>query len=310
MEGTLIFSYSLTHACKYSKEGDLMTIRIIADSASDLPKDFFASDMVDLIPLKVLFGETEYEDMVTIDSSQVYDAMRSGEVVKTSQASPVFMKDLFTEVAKKGETAIYVAFSSELSGTYQTAVLMQKEVLEEYPDLDLTIIDSKCASLGYGLVVKRAVEMASGGASKEELLSSVNHDISHMEHVFTVDNLDYLARGGRVSKASAFVGGLLNIKPLLHMEDGKLVPLEKIRGRKKVLRRMVEVMRERNGFDTSEQRIGISHGDDLATAETLKEMIKESCDCEDFTITSIGSAVGAHSGPGTIALFFLNGKKA
>lgn len=310
MEGTFIFSYSLTHACKYSKEGDLMTIRIIADSASDLPKDFFASDMVDLIPLKVLFGDTEYEDMVTIDSSQVYDAMRSGEVVKTSQASPVFMKELFTEVAEKKETAIYVAFSSELSGTYQTAVLMQKEVLEEYPDLDLTIIDSKCASLGYGLVVKRAAEMASSRASKEEVLSSVDHDISHMEHVFTVDNLDYLARGGRVSKASAFVGGLLNIKPLLHMEDGKLVPLEKIRGRKKVLRRMVEVMRERNGFDTSEQRIGISHGDDLATAEALKEMIKEACDCNDFTITSIGSAVGAHAGPGTIALFFLNGKKA
>ncbi len=310
MEGTFIFSYSLTHACKYSKEGDLMTIRIIADSASDLPKDFFASDMIDLIPLKVLFGDTEYEDMVTIDSSQVYDAMRSGEVVKTSQASPVFMKELFTTVAQKNETAIYVAFSSELSGTYQTAVLMQKEVMEEYPDLDLTIIDSKCASLGYGLVVKKAAEMASDGASKEELLSSVNHDISHMEHVFTVDNLDYLARGGRVSKASAFVGGLLNIKPLLHMEDGKLVPLEKIRGRKKVLRRMVEVMRDRNGFDSGEQRIGISHGDDLATAEVLKEMIKESCDCEDFTITSIGSAVGAHSGPGTIALFFLNGKKA
>lgn len=287
-----------------------MTIRIIADSASDLPKDFFSNEKVDLIPLKVLFGETEYEDMVTIDSSKVYDAMRGGEVVKTSQASPVFMKELFTEVAEKNETAIYIAFSSELSGTYQTAVLMQKEVMEEYPDLDLTIIDSKCASLGYGLVVKRTAEKANGGASKEELLASVDFDITHMEHVFTVDNLDYLARGGRVSKASAFVGGLLNIKPLLHMEDGKLIPLEKIRGRKKVLRRMVEVMRDRNGFDNAEQRIGISHGDDLATAQALKEMIEESCDCRDFTITSIGSAVGAHAGPGTIALFFLNGKKA
>ncbi|KMJ57840.1 DegV domain-containing protein YitS [Bacillus sp. LL01] len=287
-----------------------MTIRIIADSASDLPKDFFASEKVDLIPLKVLFGETEYEDMVTIDSSKVYDAMREGQVVKTSQASPVFMKELFTEVAKKEETAIYVAFSSELSGTYQTAVLMQKEVMEEYPQLDLTIIDSRCASLGYGLVVKRAAELAADGASKEELLASVNYDITHMEHVFTVDNLDYLARGGRVSKASAFVGGLLNIKPLLHMEDGKLIPLEKIRGRKKVLRRMVDVMRDRNGFNTSEQRIGISHGDDLVTAQALKEMIEESSDCSNYTITSIGSAVGAHAGPGTIALFFLNGKKA
>lgn len=287
-----------------------MTIRIIGDSASDLPKGFFSNEKVDLIPLKVLFGETEYEDMVTIDSSKVYEAMRGGEVVKTSQASPVFMKELFTDVAKKNQTAIYVAFSSELSGTYQTAVLMQNEVLEEFPHLDLTIIDSKCASLGYGLVVKRVAELANNGASKEELLASVEYDITHMEHVFTVDNLDYLARGGRVSKASAFVGGLLNIKPLLHMEDGKLIPLEKIRGRKKVLRRMVEVMRDRNGFDTAGQRIGISHGDDLATAQALKEMIEESTECDDFTITSIGSAVGAHAGPGTIALFFLNGKKA
>ncbi|WP_339149611.1 MULTISPECIES: DegV family protein [unclassified Sutcliffiella] len=287
-----------------------MTIRIFADSASDLPKEFFTNEKVDLIPLKVLFGETEYEDMVTIDSSKVYNAMREGQVVKTSQASPVFMKELFTEVAVKQETAVYVAFSSELSGTYQTAVLMQKEVMEEYPELDLTIIDSKCASLGYGLVVKKAAELANGGSSKEDLLASIEYDITHMEHVFTVDNLDYLARGGRVSKASAFVGGLLNIKPLLHMEDGKLIPLEKIRGRKKVLRRMVEVMRDRNGFNSAGQRIGISHGDDLATAQALKEMIVEACDCKDFTITSIGSAVGAHAGPGTIALFFLNGKKA
>ncbi|QFT88348.1 Fatty acid-binding protein [Bacillus sp. THAF10] len=288
-----------------------MTIRIIADSASDLPKDFFSTEKVDLLPLKVLFADKEYEDMVTIDSQQVYDAMRGGQVVKTSQASPAQMKKLFTEIAEKKETAIYIAFSSELSGTYSTAVLMQKEVQEEFPELDLTIIDSKCASLGYGLVVKKAVEMAKRNATKDDILESVRFDITHMEHVFTVDNLEYLARGGRVSKASAFVGGLLNIKPLLHMEEGKLIPLEKIRGRKKVLRRMVEVMVERNGFLKTNQRIGISHGDDEETALALKAMIEEKLEgSHEFTITSIGSAVGAHAGPGTIALFFLNDKKA
>lgn len=287
-----------------------MTIKIIADSASDLPKDFFNQDHVELFPLKVLFGETEYEDMVTIDSSTVYNSMREGQVVKTSQASPNTMKELFTKIAEKGQTAIYIAFSSELSGTYQTAVLMQQEVMEEHPNLDLTIIDSKCASLGLGLVVKHAAELAANGASKEDILAEIDYDISHMEHVFTVDNLDYLARGGRVSKASAFVGGLLNIKPLLHMENGKLIPLEKIRGRKKVLRRMLEVMKERNGFSTKNQRVGISHGDDELTAIALQEMIKESSDCSNFTITTIGSAVGAHAGPGTIALFFLNDDKA
>jgi len=287
-----------------------MTIKIIADSASDLPKDFFTQDHVELFPLKVLFGETEYEDMVTIDSTTVYNSMREGQVVKTSQASPNTMKELFTQIAEKGQTAIYIAFSSELSGTYQTAVLMQQEVMEEHPNLDLTIIDSKCASLGLGLVVKQAAELAANGASKEDILANIDYDISHMEHVFTVDNLDYLARGGRVSKASAFVGGLLNIKPLLHMEDGKLIPLEKIRGRKKVLRRMLEVMKERNGFTAKGQRVGISHGDDELTAIALQEMIQESSDCSNFTITTIGSAVGAHAGPGTIALFFLNDDKA
>lgn len=288
-----------------------MTIKIIADSASDLSKEFFTQEHVELLPLKVLFGETEYEDMVTIDSKTVYDAMREGQVVKTSQASPSHMKEIFTEIAKKEQTAIYIAFSSELSGTYQTAVLMQNEVLEEYPQLDLTIIDTKCASLGLGLVVKQAAELAQGGASKEEILEGIAYDCAHMEHVFTVDNLDYLARGGRVSKASAFVGGLLNIKPLLHMEDGKLIPLEKIRGRKKVLRRMLEVMKDRNGFTTSNQRIGISHGDDEATAIALQELIQEEATTNSqYTIHPIGSAVGAHAGPGTIALFFLNDQKA
>jgi DegV family protein with EDD domain len=249
--------------------------------------------------------------MVTIDSITVFDAMREGQVVKTSQVSPNNMKELFTELAKNKETAIYIAFSSELSGTYQTAVLMQNEVLEDYPGLDLTIIDSKCASLGLGLVVKYAAELAENGASKEELLKAIHYDCSHVEHVFTVDNLDYLARGGRVSKASAFVGGLLNIKPLLHMEDGKLIPLEKIRGRKKVLRRMLEVMKDRGAFTNPNQRIGISHGDDEATAIALQDLIKEeSSTISNYTIHTIGSAVGAHAGPGTIALFFINESKA
>ncbi|WP_223700715.1 DegV family protein [Sutcliffiella deserti] len=287
-----------------------MAIKIIADSASDLPKELITEKNIELLPLKVLFGETEYDDMVTIDSTSVYEAMREGQVVKTSQASPSQMKEVFTNLAKNGDAAIYIAFSSELSGTYQTAVLMQNEVLEDYPELDLTIINSKCASLGLGLVIKHAVELVENGASKEEIIEAIRYDITHMEHVFTVDNLEYLARGGRVSKASAFVGGLLNIKPLLHMEDGKLIPLEKIRGRKKVLRRMVEVMKERNGFSAANQRVGISHGDDLETAIALQEMIQESSDCSNFTITNIGSAVGAHAGPGTIALFFLNDQKA
>ncbi|AST90572.1 fatty acid-binding protein DegV [Sutcliffiella cohnii] len=282
-----------------------MGIKIIVDSACDLPKSYLEENNVELLSLKVLYNEKEYDDMVSIQAKEVFDAMREGAVIKTSQAAPTQAKEVFENIAKNKESAIYIAFSSELSGTYQMAMLMKNDVLEEYPGLDVTIINTKGASLGIGLIVKRAVELANIGASKEEIIAEVEKYVAQMEYVFTVDNLDYLARGGRVSKASAFVGGLLNIKPLLHMEDGKLIPIEKIRGRKKVLRRMVDLMKERGG-SFENQTIAISHGDDEETALVLKEMIQTETGANDFYIHSIGSAIGAHAGPGTIALFFLN----
>ncbi|WBL16221.1 DegV family protein [Sutcliffiella sp. NC1] len=282
-----------------------MGIKIIVDSACDLPKSYLEENNVELLSLKVLYNEKEYDDMVSIQAKEVFDAMREGAVIKTSQAAPTQAKEVFENIAKNKESAIYIAFSSELSGTYQMAMLMKNDVLEEYPGLDVTIINTKGASLGIGLIVKRAVELANIGASKEEIIAEVEKYVAQMEYVFTVDNLDYLARGGRVSKASAFVGGLLNIKPLLHMEDGKLIPIEKIRGRKKVLRRLVDLMKERGG-SFENQTIAISHGDDEETALVLKEMIQTETGANDFYIHSIGSAIGAHAGPGTIALFFLN----
>lgn len=282
-----------------------MSIHIVADSGCDLPYSFLQERHISFLPLIVHLNETDYEDFATIDPKQVYDAMRKGEVAKTSQASPLKMKELFTELAKSGRPAIYVAFSSQLSGTYQTAMMIREEVLEQYPEFQLTIIDSKCASLGLGLVVIKASELAQQGMPYEQLCETVSAYCQHMEHIFTVDDLEFLARGGRISKTSAFVGGLLNIKPLLHVEDGKLIPLEKIRGRKKVLKRMIELMEER-GDDLQKQVIGISHGDDEEAALELKRMIEEKFGCTRFYISQIGGAIGAHAGPGTLALFFLN----
>ncbi|KZZ84609.1 DegV family protein [Bacillus sp. SJS] len=282
-----------------------MNVQIIADSASDLPLDFFENTGVILLPLGVHLKGEDYEDLLTIQSKDIYDEMKAGHTAKTSQCNPMTVKEVFTGLAEKGQTALYVAFSSELSGTYQTAVMVANEVREEYPDFKLSIIDTKCASLGCGLAVRRALELSNAGHSLDEIEESVKNYAEHMEHLFTVDDLEYLARGGRVSKASAFVGGLLNIKPLLHVEDGKLIPLEKIRGRKKVFRRMVDLMKER-GQGIDNQVIAISHGDDLETAEELKAMILEEFSPKEVFINMIGSAVGSHSGPGTIALFFLN----
>ncbi|MCM3030457.1 DegV family protein [Niallia taxi] len=284
-----------------------MTYKILADSACDLPLSYYDDNDVILFPLKVNLENKEYEDLKTIQPNAVYDAIRNGEVPKTSQVSPSLFEDVFTEMAKNGESGIYVAFSSQLSGTFQTAKMIYEQVKENYPDFHLTIIDSKCASLGAGLAVQECVKQRSLGKTQEEAEARARFFCEHMEHLFTVEDLEYLAKGGRVSKASAFVGGLLQIKPLLHVEDGKLVPLEKIRGKKKLLRRMLDVMEER-GNSLNTQTIAISHADDLATATELKNTIMERFQPNDVYISSIGAAVGSHTGAGTIALFFLNSK--
>lgn len=209
-----------------------MTVHLIADSAADLPRSYFEENGIGFIPLRVSLGDKEFEDAVTIDADQIFEAMQNGETPKTSQASPQTIKNVFLQYAETGDPALYIAFSSGLSGTYQTAVMMANEVKEEFPDFDLRVIDSKCASLGYGLAVRHAADLCINGNTIQEIETSVKNFCKQLEHIFTVDDLTYLARGGRISKTSAFVGGLLNIKPLLQMEDGKLVPLEKIRGQK------------------------------------------------------------------------------
>jgi DegV family protein with EDD domain len=282
-----------------------LSIQLLTDSACDLPKELLEKQNIIMLPLVVHLEDEDFFDTETIDSSKVYEAMRSEKVPKTSQVPPTRFQETFSKLAEEKKEAVYIAFSSELSGTYQTASMIADQVREKYPNFKLTILDTKCASLGMGLVVLKAAGLVNEGVAYEALIENCRFYAAHMEHIFTVDNLDYLARGGRVSKASAFVGGLLNIKPLLHVEDGKLVPLEKIRGRKKVLQRMVEVMKER-GTDFTGQSIGISHGEDEETATFLQEKIKEQLGCNSFYISKIGSAIGAHAGPGTIALFFLN----
>ncbi|GEN82942.1 DegV domain-containing protein YitS [Sporosarcina luteola] len=280
-------------------------MRIFADSASDLPKSFYDENDVTLIPLSVLIDDKEYEDIIEIDSKEVFDAIRNGKQPKTSQASPELLLSTWKELSQSGEDGLYIAFSSELSGTYNTAVMMRDQVKEGNPNFNLVIIDTRCASLGYGLLVKEAVRLRNAGEDVRAIERKIRHMAANMEHLFTVEDLDYLAKGGRVSKASAFIGGLLNIKPLLHVEGGKLVPIEKHRGRKKVFRRMMELMDER-GTNLSEQTIAISHGDDEATALEVKAMIEKQFKPKNVEIHMIGSVIGSHAGPGTIALFFLS----
>lgn len=282
-----------------------MNVQIVADSACDLTEEQYEAYAIEMVPLTVHLDNEDYLDAVDIHPKQVYDQMREGASTKTSQVSPQAFHDLFSSFAKEGKPLVYVAFSSELSGTYQTAKMMEQEVKEEYPEAVIHVIDSKCASIGYGLVILRIAKLAQSGASVEEIIEQATYHATHMEHIFTVDDLEYLYRGGRVSKTAAFVGSLLKIKPILHVEDGKLIPLEKIRGSKRVLGRMVALMEER-GVDFENQTVGISHGDDIENAEALASMIREKWNPKEIIIEYVGSVIGAHSGPGTIALFFLN----
>ncbi|MCQ6274345.1 DegV family protein [Bacillus sp. V3B] len=282
-----------------------MPVKILTDSASDLPLHFYEDNHVTLFPLKVHLIDQEYEDLLTIEPKTIYETIRNGHVPKTSQVSPLAFEKIFTGMAQNHEEGIYIAFSSQLSGTYQTAVMIREQVKEEYPDFNLTIIDTRCASLGYGLIVMDSVRLANEGASFEQIVNRAEFLAAHTEHLFTVDDLEYLAKGGRVSKASAFLGGLLNIKPLLNVEDGKLVPIEKVRGKKKVLSRIIEIMSER-GIDFEQQTVGISHADAEQTALDMKKRFENELHAKEVVITDIGAVIGSHTGPGTIAIFFLN----
>src|SRR5690606_13794773 len=178
-------------------------------------------------------------------------------------------------------------------------------VHEEYPELPISILDSQAAALGYGLLVKEAAKMRDDGQPLNKIIEKTRFMADHLESLFTVEDLDYMAKGGRISKGSAFIGGLLNIKPLLHVEDGKLVPIEKLRGRKKFLKRMVELIGER-GNGLNQQSIAICHGDDLEFAESLKSELETQYHPQKVEVYMIGSVIAAHTGPGTLGVFFLN----
>lgn len=282
-----------------------MAIKIITDSGCDLPKEILEQYDIELLPLYIYLDTEQYLDGVTIEPKSVYDGMKKGNIYKTAQVPPNKFYDAFKKCAENNDTCIYIGFSSELSGTYQASTIAKEDILEEYPDFDIHVIDTKCASLGCGLVAYKAAKMVQEGKNKEEVLKAIDFNSKHMEGIFTVDDLEYLFRGGRVSRGSAMLGGLLNIKPILNVENGKLVPIDKVRGKKKVLKKILEIAKER-GVNLSEQTIAISHGDVIEEAENLKTLMEKEFGCKDFLINTIGGVIGSHSGPGTVAVFFLN----
>ncbi len=282
-----------------------MGVKIITDSACDLNKKIIEKYDIEVMPLLVSQGDEERLDGLTIDPKELFEGMRAGEVYRTAQ---IPLAELMKVIDRyRDRDCIYLSFSSKLSGTYDAARIVVGNLNKKNPGMDerIKIIDTKCASGGMGLVVLKAAQMAQKGCSNEEIERAVNFYSGHMQHVFTVDKLDYLYRGGRISKTEAFIGGLLNVKPILDVQDGSLIPIEKARGRKHLHRRMIEMIEERGAL-LENQCIGINHGDDIESAEKMAEMIREKFKTKDIIINFIGCAIGAHSGPGTLAIFFLD----
>ncbi|MBQ2754605.1 MAG: DegV family protein [Clostridia bacterium] len=279
--------------------------KIITDCGADLPEWVQDQFGVEILPFTVTC-DGESKKSSDIPPKELMDAMRAGKSFKTSQINVSEFEDAFTPYAKNNESVIYIAFSSGLSGTYNSACIASEQIKEQYPDFDITVIDTKCASVGFGLVVYKALLMQKDGATKEEVIAKTIENSENMEHIFTVDDLEYLFRGGRVSRTSAILGSILGIKPVLDVdEEGRLRPISKVRGRKFSIKRLAEVAGER-GYDLDKQLIGICHGDDMEAATQLKQYMTDMYGCKDFFINEIGATIGSHSGPGTLAVFFLS----
>lgn len=280
-----------------------MSYVIISDSGNDLPVEVVKEFDLPLFRFTVTLDGKNFPDS-EMDPKELMDIMRNGGTPKTSQVAVGDFETGFEEYVKEGKAIIYIAFSSGLSGTYNAACIAKQQLEEKYPDCDITVIDTKCASTGFGLVVYKALCMQRDGATKEEVIKATIENSEKMDHIFTVESLEYLFKGGRVSRTSAIVGGILGIKPVLDVDDdGKLRPIEKVRGRKISIKRLAEIAGKK-ADNLGEQLIGIVHGDCLDAVEELKGHMNAMYGCKDFMVAQLGTTIGAHAGPGTLAVFY------
>ena len=283
----------------------MSSIKIVTDSGADLSQELIDKYNIELIPIPVEVNNQQYKDYIDISPTEFYEKLaQTDSKPTTSRITPHRFTTIFKELLAEYEEVIYISFSSELSGIYESATMAQKNIDSE----KLAVIDSKAASLGQGLIALKAAQLAAEGVNKTEIINTINHLVTTIEHIFAVGSLDMLKQGGRISSTKAFIGKLLNITPIAEItSEGKIVSLSKVRGKRKFIRFMTKKMKER-GNDLSEQVIGISHAQNENLAKTLAQNIKEEFQVEDVIITKIGAAIGSHAGPGTVALFFYNNK--
>ena len=289
-------------------------LRIITDSASDLPKDYIRQHDLHVIPTPVVIDDVDYFDGETIQTEEFYHILDDiKRDVKTYHINPAMFTEAFLPYAKAGDSIIYLCFSTGIAGTYNAANIAKNSLLEDYPDFDLTIIDSKSASAGFGLVVSKLVTMLEKGASKDEIIEAADYFISHVKHVFTVQTLAYLIKGGRLTKFKGTLAETLDMKPVLIVNDeGALAVIKTVRGRKKSLRYLIDYAKE-NIYQSENQTIALCHGEDTASLAFVNNMVQETFHPKDTIISVVGCAIGAHTGRGIVGFCFFdadNGKFA
>ncbi|MGV8083833.1 MAG: DegV family protein [Coriobacteriia bacterium] len=283
-----------------------MSVRIITDSACDLPLAVAEKRGIDIMPMPfVLNGEDHVDDLgKTFDIDAFYRRMLAGEDATTSQVPYGTVADALQRAYDAGEEAVVIMLSSELSGSYEGAVLTAEQFVKEHPDAVVRIVDSKCASTGEGLLVLAAANRAAEGMSAPELAEWIEANRGFVNHIFTIDSFEHLVKGGRVSPAIGAIGGLLNIKPVMRVDDrGRLVPLKKPRGIHKALEMIADITAERI-IDPEHQTIIIAHGMWPEYAEHLKRLILERVKVGGVMDARIGCVIGAHTGPGVLSVYF------
>lgn len=290
-----------------AEKEDLFMLKIITDSASDLPAEYVALHGLQVIPTPVVIDEVDYLDGRTICTKDFYDILDdTARDVRTYHINPAMFEDAFLPSAEAGDSVIYLCFSTGIAGTFNAANIARTSILEKYPDFDLTIIDSKCASIGFGLFVTKMVTMLENGAPKEVLIEAADYFIAHIHHVFTVHTLAYLIKGGRLSKFKGTIAETLDMKPILIVDSaGSLQVVKTVRGRKKSLKTLIDYVAEK-GYDLPSQTVAVCHGEDEDALRFVLELLDNQVHPKDTLISTVGCAIGAHTGRGIVGICFFD----
>lgn len=282
---------------------------ITVNSTVDLPKEWLEERNIPVMALRYTIDGETYEDMSGLSHKEFFQKLREGKMAVTTQMNPEEAKEKFEPILKAGNDILHLGFSSGLSGTYNSMRIAAEELAEEYPDRKIIVIDTLCACLGEGLLLYYGLKRKEEGMTIDELAQWVEENKLHVCHNVTVDDLNHLQRGGRVSKTAAILGTMVQIKPIIHMDNqGCLQVIGKERGRKKSIHKLVDMaLKQYEGYEND--LVMITHGDCLEDAEYLAGLVREKMGIQDILINNIGTVIGSHTGPGVLALFCMGNER-